>query len=142
MREGKKVLEESYILSLERGGGDKISNTAEETFPKLLKDVHSGTSETLQQKRIRISPMDLADTNLKNTVKLEENAVPESPDYSSGSYGSMHSLSPEITGPSIDAQHKTVRFDFRHVICLICINQCSFYFLNLSFGRQQCGLEE
>ncbi|XP_027153453.1 DNA polymerase lambda isoform X1 [Coffea eugenioides] len=108
LREGKKVLEESYILSLERGGGDKISNTAEETFPKLLNDVHSGASETLQQKRIRISPMDLADTNLKNTVKLEENAVPESPDSSSGSYGSMHSLSPEITGPSIDAQHKTV----------------------------------
>ncbi|CDP00211.1 unnamed protein product [Coffea canephora] len=108
LREGKKVLEESYILSLERGGGDKISNTAEETFPKLLNDVHSGASETLQRKKIRISPMDLADTNVKNTVKLEENAVPESPDSSSGSYVSMHSLSPEITDPSIDAQHKTV----------------------------------
>ncbi|KAL3501238.1 hypothetical protein ACH5RR_035687 [Cinchona calisaya] len=108
LREGQKLSEESYILSLENEGVDKRSNVAQETTTKLINEADFGAREALQRKKIKVSPKGSENTSLRDTVNLAENVVSESPNTVSGSDSSRTSLSPEVTSPYLDAQNKTV----------------------------------
>ncbi|CAI9092837.1 OLC1v1028178C1 [Oldenlandia corymbosa var. corymbosa] len=109
LREGQKVPEESYILSLDAGGGgEQVSNIAEQTSTKPLDDDTSGADEVERQKRAKLSAQESNNAQLRNGVKTIQKDGSDSPHSVSGSESSINTLSPDTASPYLDDQKKTV----------------------------------
>lgn len=106
MREGKRAPEESYILSLESGGGDKASNASEATFHKYENESHPDAGEPVASKKSRISLEDPRHTSPQNAIKSQ---AYESLNATSGSDNSLHSPGSEVNSSmTFEGQTKNV----------------------------------
>lgn len=104
LREGKRAPEESYILSLESGGGDKASNASEATFHNHENESHPGVGEPVTSKKSRISLEDPRHTSPQDVVKSQ---AYESSNTTSGPGNSFHSPSSEVTSSmTFEGQNK------------------------------------
>lgn len=98
LRVGKKVSEDSYILSM-----DAVNQV------KLIDENHSSNDEPSQHKKIRSTIQDSKAVNSEERDRTLDNTHNEPSEIGTSS-ASSRSVSPEITGPiSLDGQNKAVR---------------------------------
>ncbi|KAI5679155.1 hypothetical protein M9H77_10105 [Catharanthus roseus] len=109
LREGKKVPEESYILSLVPGVGDEGSKVSVSNSHRPVNEIDSGADEPGTLKKSRISLEDSRHTSSEDNAKLVEEAVYESSETAGGSDYALRSQSPEVTSSmTSDGQNKTI----------------------------------
>ncbi|KAL2476569.1 DNA polymerase lambda (POLL) [Abeliophyllum distichum] len=113
LRVGKKVSEDSYILSIDMEGNRK-GCVSVENHVKMIDGSHSSSDESSQHKKIRSTVQDSRAVSSEERDRTVDHTLNESSKMgtASGSSRSYRSLSPEITSPiTLDGQNKSVSLD-------------------------------